>query len=146
MKVEDIMNRDLTTIGPEELIRDAATLMILKHISGLPVVNKDNELIGIISEKDVLSSLFPNLEDAMMDHRPSFESMEDGYSSILNGKVEDIMTKNVLSLNVDDPCLKAASLMWLKNIRRVTVTRGKKLIGIISIGDVHREIFKKYMI
>ena len=146
MRVEDIMNKDLTTIGPDGLIREAATLMILKHISGLPVVNDDDELIGIISEKDILSSLFPNLEESMMDHRPSFETMEDGYSSILNKKVEDIMTKNVLSLNLDDPCLKAASLMWLKKIRRVPVTKGKKLIGIISIGDVHREIFKKYMV
>jgi signal-transduction protein with cAMP-binding, CBS, and nucleotidyltransferase domain len=55
------------------------------------------------------------------------------------------MTEGVDSIDVDMPCLKAASMMWLRKYRRIQVTQQGKLIGIISIGDVHRAIFKSCM-
>jgi len=55
------------------------------------------------------------------------------------------MTKGVDGIDVDMPCLKAASMMWLRKYRRIPVTQQGKLIGIISIGDVHRAIFKSCM-
>ena len=51
------------------------------------------------------------------------------------------MTKGVDGIDVDMPCLKAASMMWLRKYRRIPVTQQGKLIGIISIGDVHRAFF-----
>ena len=55
------------------------------------------------------------------------------------------MTESVDSIDVDMPCLKAASMMWLRKYRRIPVTQQGKLIGIISIGDVPRAIFKSCM-
>ena len=55
------------------------------------------------------------------------------------------MTKNVSSIDLNMPCLKAASTMWLKKFRRIPVTHNGKLVGIVSIGDVHRAIFKSCM-
>ena len=55
------------------------------------------------------------------------------------------MTKGVDGIDVDMPCLKAASMMWLRKYRRIPVTQQGKLIGIISIGDVHRAFFKSCM-
>jgi signal-transduction protein with cAMP-binding, CBS, and nucleotidyltransferase domain len=55
------------------------------------------------------------------------------------------MTEGVNSIDVDIPCLKAASMMWLRKYRRIPVTQQGELIGIISIGDVHRAFFKSCM-
>ncbi len=56
------------------------------------------------------------------------------------------MTTTVATVSADIPVLKAASMMWLKKIRRIPVTEGNKLIGIISMGDVHKAIFQDNLV
>jgi CBS domain-containing protein len=142
MIVQDIMTTDIKTVTPDQPVKDIALMMVVEHISGAPVVDADNNLVGIISEKDILQHMFPKLEDIMSDTHFDFENMETNYKGTMNVKIGDIMTKHVDSIDVDMPCLKAASTMWLRKYRRIPVTKNGKLIGIISIGDVHRAIFK----
>jgi CBS domain-containing protein len=142
MIVQDIMTTNIKTVTPDQPVKDIALMMVVEHISGAPVVDADNNLVGIISEKDILQHMFPKLEDIMSDTHFDFENMETNYKGTMNVKIGDIMTKHVDSIDVDMPCLKAASTMWLRKYRRIPVTKNGKLIGIISIGDVHRAIFK----
>ena len=74
---------------------------------------------------------------------PNFEDMEQGYTGALQLKVGDIMTTTVLSVTGDMSIMKAASLMCVRKIRRIPVTQGTKLVGIVSIGDVHKAIFQQ---
>ena len=145
MIVQDIMSTDVKTVTADQPVRDIALMMIMNHISGAPVVDNDNNLIGIISEKDILQHMFPKLEEIMSDTHFDFENMETNYKDTMNVKIGEIMTNDVDSINIDMPCLKAASAMWLRKYRRIPVTDNGKLIGIISIGDVHRAIFKSCM-
>ncbi|WP_428086078.1 CBS domain-containing protein [Candidatus Thioglobus sp.] len=145
MIVQDIMTTDVKTVTPDQPVKDIALMMIMDHISGAPVVDADNKLVGIISEKDILQRMFPKLEEVMSDTHFDFENMETNYKDAMNVKIGDIMTVSVDSIDVDMPCLKAASNMWLRNYRRIPVTKEGKVIGIISIGDVHRAIFKSCM-
>ncbi len=145
MIVQDIMTTNLKTVTPDQPVRDIALMMIMDHISGAPVVDDENNLVGIISEKDILQHMFPKLEDVMSDTHFDFENMEANYKDIMNAKIGDIMTNGVDSIDIDMPCLKAASTMWLRKYRRIPVTQNGKLVGIISIGDVHRAIFKSRM-
>jgi CBS domain-containing protein len=117
----------------------------MDHISGAPVVDGDNNLVGIISEKDILQHMFPKLDEVMSDAHLDFENMEHNYKDTMSVKIGDIMTKGVASIDLDMPCLKAASTMWLRKFRRIPVTHNGKLVGIVSIGDVHRSIFKSCM-
>lgn len=142
MKIKEMMNTNLKTISSDAKISEVANIMAIEHISGLPVVD-GKELVGIISEKDILKCMFPDVNEVMEGVRVDFEKMEEGYKDAFNVTVGDIMTKDVTSIDVDTPCLKAASSMWVKNIRRIPVTENGKLVGIVSIGDVHRSIFKK---
>lgn len=142
MKVKDIMTRDVKTFSPEDKVGDLALTMIMDHISGAPVVDNDNNLVGIISEKDILQHMFPALDEIMSDTHFDFENMEYNYTHTMNKKVGDIMVSNVSSIDLEMPCLKAASSMWIKNHRRIPVTENGKIVGILSIGDVHRAIFK----
>jgi predicted transcriptional regulator len=145
MQVKDIMSTSLKTVKANQLVKDVALMMIMDHISGAPVVDENNKLVGVISEKDILQHMFPKIDDIMADNHLDFEDMEHNYIETMNIKVNDLMTKSVSSIDLSMPCLKAASTMWLKNFRRIPVTENGKLVGIVSIGDVHRAIFKSCM-
>lgn len=145
MQVKDIMATNVKTVKAEQLVKDVALMMIMDHISGAPVVDGDNNLVGVISEKDILQHMFPKIDEIMADTHLDFEDMEHNYKDTMNATVNELMTKNVSSIDLTMPCLKAASTMWIKNFRRVPVTENGKLVGIVSIGDVHRAIFKSCM-
>lgn len=147
MLVKDAMSTTVKTCSKDDTIKDVATIMCFNEISGLPVVDEDNNVIGIVSEKDVLSSMFPDMEDLLdSGGKPDFEEMENDYKNILNNKVGDIMTKTVASVTPDMPVLRAASLMWVRKIRRIPVTENNKLVGILSMGDVHKRIFQETLV
>ena len=144
MIVKDIMNTAIKTANPETLIKDIASMMCFNKISGVPVIDSDEKLIGVLSEKDILKAMFPDVEQFMQEGaKPDFESIEADYKTLLDKKAADLMTQTVASVSADMPLLKAASLMCVKKIRRIPVTDYEnKLIGIISIGDVHKAIFQ----
>lgn len=147
MLVKDIMTTGVKTVTPETPVKDVAMIMCMQKISGMPVLNEANEVVGVISEKDILQRMFPDVQEAMtLDTRPNFEDMETNYHDALSLKVKDLMTSSVATVEPNMPCLKAASTMWLRKIRRIPVTEGNKLVGIISIGDVHRAIFQQQLV
>jgi len=61
MIVQDIMSTDVKTVTADQPVKDIALMMIMDHISGAPVVDADNNLVGIISEKDILQHMFPEI-------------------------------------------------------------------------------------
>ena len=72
-----------------------------------------------------------------------FEAMESGYSEVVNLKVSDLMTTGVIGVSEDMPVLKATSIMVRNRFRRIPVIDGDRLVGMMSLGDVHKAIFKK---
>lgn len=148
MIVKDIMNTAIKTANSDTSIKDIASVMCLNKISGVPVVDDDNALIGVLSEKDILKFMFPDVTQVMEDGvSPNFEDIEADYSNVLDKKAGDLMTQAVSSVTPDMPLLKAASMMCVKNIRRIPVVDdNNKLVGIISIGDVHKAIFQENLL
>ena len=115
-KAKEIMTTDVITVGRETDIYEAIRTMVQNNITGLPVVNADMSLAGIISEKDVLSLLY-NIED-----RP--------------GKVEDFMTKGTVSFDENESLIDIAECFIQNNFRRVAILSGGKLAGIVSRKDI----------
>ncbi len=147
MIVEEIMNTRLKTAKADDRIKDVSTLMCMNKISGVPVVDANDELIGVLSEKDILHCMFPEAHELFLnEERPNYEQMEKDFKGTLNQKVGDLMTKVVSSVSPEMPVMKAASMMWLKKIRRIPVVDGGKLVGIVSIGDVHRALFQEHLL
>ncbi len=143
MQVRDTMTTDVKTCKADTPIKDIATLMCFNKISGLPVVDDDNNVVGIISEKDILCSMFPDMKELLdSGAKADFEEMEKDYASVMGKTVDDLMTRVVASVSPDMPILRAASMMWLRKIRRIPVTENNKLVGIISMGDVHKSVFQ----
>ena len=148
MIVKDIMNTSVKSATAETLIKDIASIMCFNKISGVPVIDSEDKLIGVLSEKDILRNMFPDVKTVMeQGGTPDFEAIELDYKDILHKKVGDIMTQTVASVTPEMPLLKAASLMCSKQIRRIPVTdASNKLVGIISIGDVHKAIFRENLL
>lgn len=147
MIVEDIMNTSVKSAAVETSIKEIASVMCFNKISGMPVIDENDKLVGVISEKDILRSMFPGIDEVIKEGgAPDFEAHETDYKSLLEKKASDIMTKAVASVSPDMPLLKAASIMCVKQIRRIPVTVDDKLVGIISIGDVHKAIFQENLV
>ena len=93
--------------------------------------------------RDVILPLFPNFGDYIHDnvHSRDFTEMEDGYPDVLKKKVEDVMSRNPLTVSPSTPILEAASYMGVKNFRRIPVAENGKLMGMVSIGDINRGLF-----
>ncbi|MCP3850735.1 MAG: CBS domain-containing protein [Gammaproteobacteria bacterium] len=147
MQVKDTMHTDVKTCNPDTPVKDIATIMCFNKISGMPVVDDENNVVGVISEKDILCSMFPDMKELVESGgKADFEEMEKDYSSVLGKTVDDIMTRVVASVSPDMPILRAASMMWLRKIRRIPVTQDNKLVGILSMGDVHKAIFQESLL
>ena len=147
MIVKDIMNTSVKSATLDSPIKEIASVMCFNKISGMPVIDSNNKLVGVLSEKDILRNMFPGFDEVIEEGgSPDFEAHEADYKSLLEKKARDIMTQAVASVSPEMPLLKAASIMCVKQIRRIPVTIDDKLVGIISIGDVHKAIFQESLI
>ncbi|MCB1829941.1 MAG: CBS domain-containing protein [Gammaproteobacteria bacterium] len=143
MLVKQIMTGSPKTVTPETGLLEVVSLMCLYRFSGLPVVEED-KMVGFIAEKDVLHKLFPTLEDMVADRLGAvdFDGMMNKYRDVVNLKVRDLMTTNVISVSPDDHILKAASTMVRNRFRRIPVADAGELVGVLSLGDVHKAVFQ----
>ena len=155
MLVHEVMSTGLVTAYETDTVRSAVMKMINRHCGSIPIVEGDNQLVGIVSLRDVLLPLYPYHGDSIIPdvcvvvnvvahddvHRRNYVEMEAGYPEALGGKVEEIMSQNPLTVTPHDPVLEAASYMGLKNFRRMPVVDKGTLVGILSIGDINRGLF-----
>lgn len=141
MFVKDIMSREVKTVRPDTKLAEVASLMCLYRYSGLPVV-EDGKLVGVVSEKDVLNRLFPSLQDLTEGLSAlDLDKLMGKYKEVLGLKVKDVMTHNPLSITPDIHVLKAATIMNRHKFRRIPVALGDTLVGMLSMGDVHKGLF-----
>jgi CBS domain-containing protein len=140
----DVMVRDVICVQKEMDLRDLAKLFVEKSITGAPVVDERGNLVGVISQRDVM---FYNLErgdelvlDSDFYHRVKVEGrhLPAGYQieDTNSGRVNDVMTPVVHSVLESATLDAVARMMTRKHIHRVIVRSGKKVAGIISALDV----------
>jgi len=143
MLVHEVMSSGLVTAKKTDTVRSVVIKMMNRQCGAIPVVEGDNQLVGMVTLRDVLLPLYPNYGDYIHDnvHSRNFVEMEDAYSEALDEKVEEIMSQNPLTVAPHDPVLEAASYMGLKNFRRMPVVDKGTLVGMLSIGDINRGLF-----
>lgn len=143
MLVRDVMSRSPRTITRDAQLLEVASMMCLYRFSGLPVVEDGDRLVGFIAEKDVLHRLFPTLED-LKDGTASvdLDAMMGQYKDVLNLKVSDVMKTKVITISPDMHLLRGATNMVRHRFRRIPVAEDGKLVGMLSLGDVHKAIYQ----
>lgn len=144
MLVRDVMSTGLATTKTTDTVGSVIVKMLIRRCGAIPVVEDGDRLIGIVTLRDVMIPLYPNYGDYIHDnvHSRDFVEMEAGYPEVLAKKVEDVMSRNPLTVRPDHPVLEVASYMGLKNFRRIPVVEDKgKLVGMVTIADINRGLF-----
>ena len=138
VKANDIMTREVVTVKQETPIKEAATIMAAQEVSGVPVIDKDSNVVGILSEKDFLSRMGGGGTKTFMDVvAQCLEGKGCAALAIRAKKVEDIMTSPVVTVNENTSSLEIAGLLKEKGINRFPVIDQRGcLVGIISRGDI----------
>lgn len=142
MLVKEIMTTNVRTVTSDKKLGEVVSLMCIYRFSGIPVVD-DGKLVGTVSESDVLGKMFPKLED-LMDNMSTinYDEQVAHYSEVVNISVKDVMTPIVISIKPDAHILQAASMMVGRKFRRIPVAVGDELVGMLSMGDVHKAIYQ----
>lgn len=142
MNVEDIMTTNVRTVSTDKKLGEVVSLMCIYRYSGIPVVD-DGKLVGMVSESDVLGKMFPKLEDLMSGMSAvDYDAQMDQYSDVVSITVKDVMTPVVISVKPGMHILQAASMMVGRKFRRIPVANGDTLLGMVSMGDVHKAIYQ----
>ena len=142
MLVKDIMTREVKSVRPDTKLVEVASLMCLYRYSGLPVV-EGGKLVGVVSEKDVLNRLFPSLEELTSGVSTlDLDKLMGQYKDVLGLKVKDVMTSKPLTVTPEMHVLKAATVMNRHKFRRIPVAEGDIVVGMLSMGDVHKGIYQ----
>lgn len=128
MLVRDVLqakgNR-IVTIDCEATVGEAVAKLVQNNIGSLPVVDHENRLIGIFSERDVLRVI---------------HNRGEGFGRM---PVCDVMTRNPVTCHLDDDVEEVMGQMSDRRIAKVPVTAGSELIGIVSVGDVIKALHEK---
>lgn len=147
MLVKDIMVSKVISVKPNTPLSMVAKLISQFRISGMPVLNTNKELVGVLSEKDVIRAMYPSYDELIQDSLASrdFEGLEDRYQDLWQVEAQHVMTKNVISVDHQTPVLKAGSIMIRKGIRRLPVIdkESNALVGVITLGDIHQALFSQ---
>lgn len=133
MLVKNCMTTNPVTISPDMPVAEALSFMRQHNVRRLPILNKKRKLVGIISEKDLLY--------ASPSPATSLSVYEIGYL-LSKLKVEEIMTKQVVTVSPDAPLEEAARIMADGKIGGLPVVDGDHLVGIITETDVFKTILE----
>lgn len=143
MRVADVMRAQVLSIGPDASISKAIGIMMENCTSGLPVVESSGELVGIITEGDLLRRV--ELDTAR--HRRGWLDLLLGaggsagqYVRTHARRVGEVMTRNVLTVGEDTPLEEVVELMERKHVKRLPVLRGTRIVGMLSRADLVRAL------
>ena len=143
LKIKDVMSKAPVTVKQGTSLTKAANLLIQNNVSGLPVVDVNDKLIGVVTEADFLSTINIKGNKALQN---LFKTIirRGRKRKRMGSKVDDIMTKNPLTAKEDDSLQRAIELMDRNHIKRLIITDSKKHVkGVVSRPDlVHLFLLK----
>ncbi|MCM8795295.1 MAG: CBS domain-containing protein [Candidatus Omnitrophica bacterium] len=146
MKVKEVMTKELISIKPNGSAKDALDLLFKMHISGLPVIDEEGKLVGMFTEKDVLTYILPSYIDKVgrfvYDENP--KSIKKKFLELGNIRVSQLMRRDVITTAEDASCCEVARIMLTQNVRRIPVlNKEKKVVGIITREDIIKSYAKE---
>ncbi len=135
MQVRDVMTRNVISIAAGEPVLNAVNTMLQNRISGLPVVDAQGSLVGMVTEGDFLR----RGEIGTQRRRPKWLEflvgpgrLADEYVHASGRKVEEVMTTDPVTVSEDDSLETVVELMERRRIKRLPVLRDGKMVGIVS--------------
>ncbi|MBE6524169.1 MAG: CBS domain-containing protein [Thermoplasmata archaeon] len=155
LKVRDLMTTEVLTLRPDDTIRKAAKKLALENVSGAPIVDNKNHLLGFVSENDILTTIMKyqtklqkedvdcNLLEYSMDAEDnSNEKLNAIVEEISNIRMSTLMIHSVMTTSPDANIIEVLRTMLTLGINRIPVLEKGVLVGIISRGDIIFSLYK----
>ncbi|KPK38445.1 MAG: hypothetical protein AMJ78_09985 [Omnitrophica WOR_2 bacterium SM23_29] len=149
MKVNEIMTKEVTCLSPEINAKEALDLLLKMKISGLPVIDDKNKLVGMLTEKEVLSAILPSYVEKVgkFVYEENPKVVKQKISALQNIKVKDVMRKNVVTVDEDTTLCEVARIMLTQKARRLPVlNKAQDVVGIVARGDVVKALFREAVV
>ncbi|MGQ0815902.1 MAG: CBS domain-containing protein [Gemmatimonadota bacterium] len=132
LTVSDLMTHDTPAVAPDADARSAVDIMVGRRLRALPVVNQGGELIGIVTEWDVMRALLP--------HIPRVADPDEAVADLT---VRDVMTRSVLGVPEEMGLEEAVNLMINKKVEQCPVVRDSVFVGMLTRSDIIRKLFAR---
>lgn len=149
MLAKDIMTKDVLTVRPSEKVEKVARILVENKISGIPVVDEQNHVVGIITEKDLMIKaselrvpFYLTLFDSIifLENPIRFNNDLKKYTATY---VQEAMTEKVIIVPEDTPVSEVVAIMQKRRINRVPVIRNDKLVGIVTRNDILKAMVER---
>jgi len=144
LKVKDIMTKEAITVGPDDEVWKAASLLLENHINGAPVVDEEGRLLGILCQSDLVAQQrsFPlpsvfTLLDGLIPLR-GYEKQQREVEKMSAITVAQAMTQKPVTLSPEDTVEKAATIMVEKKLYTLPVVEEGRVVGVVGKEDVLR--------
>jgi len=150
------MTTEVLTLRPDDTLNKAAKKLALENVSGAPIVDNRNHLLGFVSENDILNVIMKYqtrldrqdkevslLEYSMDTENEPDEDLRQAYEEISNIEMSSLMVHSVMSTTPDAPIIEVLRTMLNMGINRIPVLEKGVLVGIISRGDIIFALYKK---
>ncbi len=156
LKVRDLMTTEVLTLRPEDTVKKAAKKLALENVSGAPIGDNENHLLGFVSENDILTVIMRYqdrldkennggslLEYSMDNLTETDDRLSQASEEISNIEMSTIMVRSVMTTTPDAPIIEVLRTMLKMGINRIPVLEKGILVGIISRGDIIFSLYKK---
>jgi len=149
MKARDVMSKDVVTVSSSAGIRDVYDIFKKARYGGVPVVDGDKKILGMITKAEMLSVLLPDYFDLLGDNIvfiDDFGALDEEFESLPTFELfiaEDIMQKGARTVEEDASLLKVVAMMKKYGVRRILVAKDSILKGIITRGDICGAFFER---
>ena len=143
MRAADIMTVNVVTVDPETSVQEIATLLSERGISGVPVVDKDRRLVGMISEGDLMRRVETGTElrrSWWLEMLSTNTELASEYVKTRGRRARHVMTRDVVSIAEATPLAEIADLLERHRIKRVPVVSNGVLVGIVSRANLVRAL------
>ncbi|HWE18949.1 MAG TPA: CBS domain-containing protein [Hyphomicrobiaceae bacterium] len=145
MKAQDIMTRDVVAVSPYTSVPDIAAIMVENNISGVPVLTDSGEIVGVVSQSDLLHrvEIGTEREDRRkwwLGNLADANALAREYAKAHGLKAQDVMSRYVISVREDAELRDVAGILDRHRIKRVPVLRVGRLVGIITRSDLVRAL------
>lgn len=141
MNAGDVMTRNVVTVSPDTTVPELVQVLLSRNISGVPVVDADGTLVGIVTEGDLVRRSELGTErkrGGWLSFFTATATMAQEYVRSHGTRVSDLMTPGVVAVGRETPLADVADLMEERRVRRVPVVEDGKVVGIVSRANLLR--------